>query len=269
MSSQAEESPEHSPVHAPLPIKTFVTSVARIQQLAHPFTRVTFRGGDLEHFQSIGPDQFLYLLLPPAGRSDLTIDATFEWSQYQTMPESERPLGAYYTVRHHRPDAAELDIDIVRHAHEGHEGKVGRWLKHAKPGDPVALWGPRMAYSPPPATQRQLLLGDETALPAIASILDAGPIATYVEAIVELDPKTILNLPKVSALKVTRLDRPTANKSRLLAALRQRPLKQADYVWGAGEFELMRELRSYFRDSRKMPANQIAIVGYWRRDPNP
>ena len=73
---------------------------------------------------------------------------------------------------------------------------MGRWLKHAKPGDPVALWGPRMAYSPPPATQRQLLLGDETALPAIASILDAGPIATYVEAIVELDPKTILNLPK-------------------------------------------------------------------------
>ncbi len=77
MSNEAEE----TPVHAPLPIKTFITSVARIEQLSHPFTRVTFRGGDLVHFRSIGPDQFLYLLLPPAGRKDLTIDAAFEWSQ--------------------------------------------------------------------------------------------------------------------------------------------------------------------------------------------
>ena len=145
MSNGAEESPEHSPVHAPLPIKTFVTSVARIEQLAHPFTRVTFRGGDLEHFQSIGPDQFLYLLLPPAGQSDLTIDATFEWSQYQTMPESQRPIGAYYTVRHHRPDAAELDIDIVRH---GHEGQVGRWLNQCQARRPRRIVGSANGLQP-------------------------------------------------------------------------------------------------------------------------
>ena len=130
------EAAQETPVRAPLPIQTFVTSVARIEQRAHPFTRVTFRGGDLVHFRPIGPDQFLYLLLPPAGRTDLTIDASFEWSQYQQMPERERPIGAYYTVRHYRANEAEIDVDIVRH---GHDGQVGTWLRQVGPGNPVAL----------------------------------------------------------------------------------------------------------------------------------
>ncbi len=260
MSNEAEE----TPVHAPLPIKTFITSVARIEQLAHPFTRITFCGGDLAHFRPIGPDQFLYLLLPPVGRRELTIDAAFEWSQYQAMPESERPIGAYYTVRHHRPDVTELDIDIVRH---GHEGQVGTWLKQAGPGDPVALWGPRMAYAPPPGTNRLVLIGDETALPAIASILDNGPIGARVDAIVELDPDTVLDLPELGGLTITRLDQPEANQSRLPAALREWTLTEHDYVWGAGEVDLMSELRSYLRECLGMPANQVSMVGYWRRNP--
>ena len=45
-------------------------------------------------------------------------------------------------LRHHRPQEAEIDIDIVR---QGHEGQVGKWLRQAEPGDLVALLGPRMA----------------------------------------------------------------------------------------------------------------------------
>lgn len=262
MSNEAEE----TPVHAPLPIKTFITSVARIEQVAHPFTRVTFRGGDLAHYRSIGPNQFLYLLLPPAGRRDLTIDAAFEWGQYLAMPESERPIGAYYTVRHHRPDMAEVDIDIVRH---GHEGQVGTWLKQARPGDSLALWGPRMAYRPPLSTQRQLLVGDETALPAIASILESGPIGASVEAIVEVNPDTVLDLPELSELTITRLDRPKASVSRLPAALKEWSLKEDDYVWGAGESDVVSEPRRYLRGCLGMPVNQVSIIGYWRRDPQP
>ncbi len=180
------------------------------------------------------------------------------------MPESGRPIGAYYTGRHHRPDVTELDIDIVKH---GHEGQVGTWLKQAGPGDPVALWGPRMAYAPPPSTQRQLLVGDETALPAIASILDAGPIGARVDAIVELNPDTVLHLPELSVLSITRLDRTDVNVLRLPAALREWTLHEDDYVWAAGEFDLMSELRSYLRECLGMPANQVSMVGYWRRNP--
>ena len=254
---------QETPVRAPLPLKTFVTSVRAIEQRQHPFTRVTFQGGDLSQFESIGPDQFLYLLLPPPGGADLTIDAGFSWSQYRTMPEEQRPVGAYYTVRHHRPDLTEVDIDIVRH---GHVGQVGAWLNRAQPGDPVALWGPRMAYHPPPSTTRQLLIGDETALPAIASILESDPIGTRVDVILELNPATEMCLPELSELSIARLEPPEQAGSSLPAALRNWPVESDAYVWGAGEFELMRELKSYLRDCVQLPANQVSVIGYWRRD---
>ncbi len=254
---------DESPVDAPLSIKTFITQVARIEHIGHPFTRVTFQAGDLVHFRPIGPDQFLYLLLPPAGRNTLTIDATFEWSQYQTMPESERPIGAYYTVRHHRPDLAEIDIDIVQH---GHEGQVGTWLKQASPGDPVALRGPRMAFDPPLETKRLLLIGDETALPAIGAILETRSTAERVDVIIELDRATVLALPHFERLRIRRLDRATEGRSKLPAAVRAHLTDRDTYAWGAGESELMQELRRYLRTCIGMPANQVSMVGYWRRE---
>lgn len=253
---------DESPVYAPVPINTFITRVARVRQIGKPFTRVTFRSGDLERFRSIGPDQFLYLLLPPAGQSELTIDSSFDWDQYRNMNESERPVGAYYTVRHHRPETAEIDIDIVKH---GHHSQVGGWLRNAGPGHPAALWGPRMAYNPPPGTTRQLLLGDETALPAIASILESGQLGTPVDVIVELDPATELNLPNVDELSIARLARPANGTSCLPAALRGRTIESSDYVWAAGESDVMRELRTDLKDCVRLPVNRVSVIGYWRR----
>ncbi len=179
------------------------------------------------------------------------------------MPESKRPIGAYYTVRYHRPEVAELDIDIARH---GHEGQVGTWLKQARPGDPVALWGPRMAYDPPMATTRLLLIGDETALPAVGAILEAGPVGERVDVIVELDLATVLALPRFNGLSVTRLDRTATGKSNLPAAVRAHRIATDTYAWGAGEFELMRQMKHYLRTCVSLPAEQVALVGYWRRE---
>ena len=253
---------QESPVRAPLPIKTFVTQVAQIEQITRPFTRVTFRGGDLVHFRSIGPDQFLYLLFPPAGRSELTIDSSFDWNQYREMPEAERPNGAYYTVRHHRPDQSEIEIDIVKH---GHAGQVGTWLRHARPGDPVALWGPRMAYDPPPATRQLLLFGDETALPAIASILASAPSAEFIQVIAELDRETVFNPGQRAGLTLTRLDRPANGSSDLPEVARQCRFLPDTYVWAAGEAEVMSELRTYLREGVSLRSEQASVVGYWRR----
>lgn len=253
---------QESPVQAPLPIKTFVTSVARIEQIAHPFTRVTFRGGDLAHFRSIGPDQFLYLLLPPAGGQELTIDSSFDWNQYQAMPELERPIGAYYTVRRHRPERAELDIDIVRH---GHDGQVGAWLRQARPGAPVALWGPRMAYDPPPATRQLLLLGDETALPAIAAILDSGPTTEFIEVIAELDQTTVFDPSPRAGFTMTRIDKPRDRTSDLPEIVRHHRFLPETYVWGAGEAAVMSELRTHLRNGVGLSAEQVSMIGYWRR----
>ena len=67
------------------------------------------------------------------------------------MAPDERPIGAYYTVRRWRPDVAELDMLFVLHGDEdtGRPDRRRRGPPGARPGDPVALWGPRAAFEPP------------------------------------------------------------------------------------------------------------------------
>jgi NADPH-dependent ferric siderophore reductase len=94
----------------------------------HPHLRqVTFGGGDLATFAPAGPDTFLYLLLPPPGRTELTIDQSFTWEAYGEMPDADRPVGAYYTVRRWRPERHEVDVLCVLHGDAGppRPGEVG------------------------------------------------------------------------------------------------------------------------------------------------
>src|SRR5690606_926564 len=123
------------------------------------------------------------LLLPPPGRDALTIDASFTWEQYGTMPDDERPVGAYYTLRRWRPDVAELDVLMVLH---GDTGPASAWAHRAKPGDPVALWGPRTAYGPPAGSDRYLLVADETGLPAVAVVLEELDDGVPVQVVAEV-----------------------------------------------------------------------------------
>lgn len=152
-------------------IRTHVTSVVKVEQVTPIYRQITFGGGDLTTFQPGGLDQFIYVLAPPAGRTELTVDATFSWDAYGEMPVEEQPIGAYYTLRRWRPEVAEIDMLFVLHGvgeeSHGEAGPTATWASRARPGDPVALWGPRTAYEPPADTDWVLLAGDETGLPAI------------------------------------------------------------------------------------------------------
>ena len=119
-------------------IRTFITRVTAVEQLAPELVQVTCGGGDLRTFAQLGPDQFVYVLAPPAGRSELTIDASFSWSAYEAMPEAERPVGAYYTVRRWRPDVAEIDLVVVTH---GDDGEGSRWAATRHDREPRCVVG--------------------------------------------------------------------------------------------------------------------------------
>ncbi len=127
-------------------VRTFVTEVSAVERVHPHLRRITLAGGELASFRPVGPDSFVYVLLPPPGRTELTIDQQFTWTHYEEMPEADRPVGAYYTVRHWRPETSELSLLFVLH---GDVGPASGWASRARPGDPLALWGPRTAYHPP------------------------------------------------------------------------------------------------------------------------
>ena len=99
-------------------------------------------------------------------------------------PREEWPALRTYTVRAFDPVAGELTIDFVHH---GDAGLAGPWAAAARPGDPLLLLGPGGAYAPDPTADWHLLVGDESALPAIGAALERVPAGAPVHALVEVD----------------------------------------------------------------------------------
>ena len=91
-------------------IRTLLTRVVAAEDVHRALRRVTLTGPALADLDLPGPDAFFHLLLPPPGRSDLTVDESFSWEAHAATPARDRAVGAYSTVWDHRPDRAELDV---------------------------------------------------------------------------------------------------------------------------------------------------------------
>lgn len=256
-------------------IRTFLTSVSNVEDVHPHLRRITFKGGDLATFEPCGPDTFLYVLLPPHGRAELTIDQSFTWEAYARTPVSEQPVGGYYTLREWRPEDEEIDILCVLHEDHGFDpdqpgvGAASRWAAVAKVGDPVALWGPRTAYEPPEGTEHLVLVGDETALPAIAVILEQLPAGTTAQVIAEVDvPEERQGLPERDGVEVTwcyRRGEPAGRTTLLVDAVRGLPaFADRTYVWGGGESRAMTAVRRHVRDERGLEREDAGLIAYWR-----
>jgi NADPH-dependent ferric siderophore reductase len=206
------------------------------------------------------------VLIPTDGRDELALDGAFTFEDWMAAEEERRPFGAYYTVRRWHPERHEIEVLFVLH---GDEGALGSWAARAQVGDGVALWGPRVAFAPPPGTDRHLLVADETGLPAVAAILDSLPAGTPVTVVAEVGDETChQELPARPEVEVTWLHRraPAGTTTDLLAdAVRTLPVPTATtYAWGGGESRSMTAVRRYLRDEVGLERGQVDLVAYWR-----
>jgi NADPH-dependent ferric siderophore reductase len=208
----------------------------------------------------------VYVLAPPPGRSELTVDLDFTWERHAAMPVSDRPVGAYYTVRRWRREPAEVDLLVVLH---DDAGPGATWAAGARTGDPVALWGPRTAYHPPVDADRLVLVADETGLPAVAAILEALPDGTPARVFAEVaDEGAHQALPERPSVAVTWLHRGGAEPGTtplLLEAVRSHGWTGRTYVWGGGESRVMTAVRRHVRDEVGLGRDAVSLVAYWRR----
>lgn len=169
--------------------RAYRTKVARISRLSEHFVRFTFADDDLRHFGTGGLDQRIKLMLPRAdgtlpevGLFDHPAPAMMEWyARWRALPDGERNPMRTYTVRGVRPEAREIDVDFVLH---GTQGSASAWAMGAGVGDELVILGPDERSETggrgrsggiewDPGTARTVLLvGDETAAPAICSVLE-------------------------------------------------------------------------------------------------
>lgn len=244
-------------------IRTHLTRVTRVTQVTDRMREITVTGA-FDGFAPIAPDQFVYTLAPPRGRRELTIDESFSWEAYERMPQAERPIGAYYTVRRWRPAVREMDLWVVLHADDG-DGSW--WARQASPGDAVALWGPRSTYRRPQDADSLLLVGDETAIPAIAAILESLEPTDRATVVIEVpDVHEVISFTTRARAEITWLWHDGAPSLELADVVRSMPLAPSVYAWGGGEHRVISAVRTVLRRERSLPAERVSMTAYWRRD---
>ena len=222
--------------------------------------RVTFTGSGLRELEP-WPDQQLKLLFPPPGRAvrlPSGDDDVLRWYQaYLAIPEDERPVMRSYTVRSRDRDT--IDVDFVLHS-GGIDGPATAWARTASPGAVLGRYGPDAAYRRPvPAAGTVLLAGDETAVPAIATLLsEVDNAVVFVE---------VPDAAEEQPLPVRWLHRnDTPHGTKLLEAVREAKFRDGPVAaWLAGEAAMVRSLRRHLVGERGLDKSVIEFTGYWRR----
>lgn len=253
--------------------------VLRTERLAPHWIRVTLGGGEIARFRPMGYDQWFRLFIPVAGDAGLErvpakAHKLFGYLKFLRIPDGERPVMRNYSVREYRAATgergAEIDVDFVLHgsAADGTAGPASRWAKTCTPGDRVLIIDEGLTFNPQRGVDRVVLVGDETALPAIASICASLPETASGIAIVEVpSAEDALEFAHPSGVSVEWIVRPhgTAPGALALTSLRETELPDAPFhAYAAGEQSLASGVRKQLVTDRGVDKNAVSFCGYWK-----
>ncbi|MGO1885623.1 MAG: siderophore-interacting protein [Citricoccus sp.] len=248
--------------------------VRRVEQITPRYRRIVLVGEDLAAgypFIRFTPSDHVKVYFPD--QESGTIVAYRETDDGWQVDSSEgAPIRRDYTPRAWDPASGELSLDFVVHEH----GIAGAWARDAQPGDPLVVMGPRANWLLPQNYSHYLALGDETALPAIARLIEEAPAGAHVTALVEIagpaEEQRLTPAEGTTAdLRWVHRDSAPVLKGHLSAletAVRELELPTETsglYVFAAGEAGVMKPIRRHFRRELGMPKHQISVDGYWKR----
>jgi NADPH-dependent ferric siderophore reductase len=231
--------------------------------------RVRFGCADVAPF--VGGDMHVRVLIPPRGRMPV-------WPRYRedgriAWPEGEDALTVRaYTLREIDAGRGEFSIDVFQHAVPGIATPGGDFARDARIGDRLAVLGPGSGAVP--AARRILLIGDESALPAIARIAAEVPAGTRLRAIIEVeDAAEEQPLPSAGDLELRWLHRsgPLAAEPGRLRTAGLEAIASCDpetFIWAACEKADIRAIRALVK-ARGHARAMSYIAWYWEQVPAP
>ena len=240
--------------------------VVRTERLTPHMLRVVLGGDGLAGF---GADEFtdhyVKLIFPPPGAPyGLPVDPDAVEAEH---PRELWPVTRTYTVRNWDAQRGELAVDVVHH---GDEGVAPPWAAVAQPGDRISLFGPGGAYAPAADADWHLLVGDESALPAILATLEALPAGASAVAVVEVadagEEQPVVTAADVELTWVHRDSARGEPGAAVLEAVRSATVRGGDvHAFVHGEADLVRAVRRHLRVECEVPLERLSVSGYWRR----
>jgi NADPH-dependent ferric siderophore reductase len=231
----------NTPAPAAKPRKPrYPATVKRVVRLTPRLVRITFTSPELGSFGWNGPAAHIKLIFPTA--------------QMRT-----------YTPRRFDAAARELDVDFVLHG----EGPASAWASQAAVGQSLTVAGPGRHYVIDPRVDWFVLAGDDTAIPAISTILEHLPptaLATVLLEVVDASEEhEIHSTGKASITWLHRGEDPARAGALLEESIRALELPAgAGRVYVACEAAAMRRIRRHLLTERSLERDHVVTRGYWK-----
>lgn len=246
-------------------LKMRVLTVARTERVAGLLARITFTGDDLQDFVSASFDDHVKLFFP-ADPSLPPVVPTVGPDGVKFPDGAPKPAARDYTPRQFDAARRELVIDFVLHG----DGPASTWAEQAEPGQTLGIGGPRGSFVVPKAFDWHVLIGDETALPAMARRLEELPAAAQAMVLIEV-PSAANQIPLPSAAKTSvrwlhRDGTAPGYSTLLLEAARELVLPAGEgYVWVAAESAVAKAVREIMVSQHGIDKGRIRAASYWKR----
>jgi len=238
-------------------IKRRRLQVLRVVDITPRMRRITLGGPELAGFVSLGADDHIKLLFP----QNAAEQAALESPTFNVKGDGPQPAMRDYTPRRFDSSIGELDIDFVLHG----DGPASTWAEQVQVGQHLYIGGPRGSLIVPDIFDSYLLIGDETAIPAIARRLEELPAGRKVLAVIEIDntaeQQALHSAADVDVIWVIR------GQDDLLDTVRNLTLPGGSlYSFVATETKLSRQVRRGLLDTHHVDEAYLKAVGYWRAD---
>jgi NADPH-dependent ferric siderophore reductase len=256
--SPAAQEGQRGPRRRKPPRPVEVISVSRI---APRLVSVQVTGDALDGFQITAPTSHIKVFLPLPGQDAPLLPEYLP--EGQVVPDDARPVVRTYTPRRFDEATRTLEIQFVLHG----VGPASEWAERADVGDKLAVAGPGGRFTMDPAAERWWIAGDESAIPAIGTLLEALPPSATADVHVEVaDTGDEIELASPAKTAVTWHHRraPDAWGAELAEAARAAGVADGGKAWVACEAAAMRGIRRYFLTERGLPAGALVTRGYWR-----
>jgi NADPH-dependent ferric siderophore reductase len=234
--------------------------VVGLRPLTDRLVSITFTG-EFDGFEISAPTQHIKVLIPRDGEHAVQVPAPgpdgLSWPADQPRPRMRT-----YTPRHFDPDTGVLEVQFVIHG----EGPASAWAERAAPGDRLAIGGPGGRMPLELGNGPWVIGGDESAIPAIGTLLDALPLHVTAEVYIEADENAHkLDLgPRTGQVQWLRQPNHDHPGSQLHDALTTASITPESSVWIACEATAVRQIRRSVLSTGQVEPARLVTRGYWR-----
>ncbi|ALS62852.1 siderophore-interacting protein [Pandoraea norimbergensis] len=258
--------PDRTPRRVRHELRMRLLEVRSVESITPHMLRVTLGGNDLEGFTSPGFDDHVKLFFPNPETGELSMPQVGPEGVSKPAPGDAPRLMRDYTPRRFDAETKTLVIDFAMHE----SGPATQWARSAKPGDRLGVGGPRGSFVIPMNFDGYVLIGDDTALPAISRRLAELPAGALVFVFAEVDsPADRLRFTSEADVVVEWIYRegtPAGESTALIDALKVATLPAGDlHAWVAAESGVAKTLRQHLVGERGLNPKWVKAAAYWRR----